>query len=655
MPYGYVKCGIANFNSPLSNSKESVRKIKELITKADEQDAKILIFPELCITHYTCQDLFEFSPILNSALAGLKELVKFSANNYPDMLFAVGAPLVNKDTLYNCAVVIQGGEIKGVVPKQYIPNYGEFYEKRWFTQYEDFSLTSIRLFDKDVPFGNLIFNSDIGYRLGIEICEDLWSEIPPSSFLALAGANIIGNLSASNIYVAKEEYRSDVLLRSQSSRCITGYLYSSAGFGESTSDLVFDGSGYIYENGKKLASLERFQIEDQLQVTEIDINALTNERIFNKTFADSKRNLVNREFQNIEIHQNSSRNVKDFKLTRFVNPYPFVPSDETKRNDVCEEILKIQSTGLAKRLEAIGCKKVTLGISGGLDSTLALIVCIEAFKKLNLDYSGILGVTMPGFGTTNRTHNNSVKLCEELGVTIKDIPIKDACLQHFKDIGHDPEIHDITYENVQARERTQILMDLANKIGGILVGTGDLSELVLGWCTYNGDHMSMYNVNTSVPKTLVKYLIESYAIEVGKAGQTELKNTLLDIINTPISPELLPSDGKEIVQKTEENVGPYVVIDFFISCTSRYRFTRNKTLFLAKIAFGEKYSDSDLVKFYDSFAKRFPNSQFKRNCMPDGPKVGNISVSPRGDLRMPSDLDPSIFFFDDNPDDPYPF
>ena len=632
--YGFVKCAIATINSKLSNSKDSVNRMKELVKEADSKDVKVLVFPELSLTGYTCQDLFGFTQLMETSMDSLKDLVEFSKDY--DVMFVIGAPINVSDTLYNCAVVIQGGKIKGVVPKQYLPNYSEFYEKRWFTPYIDEEITSINLFGEEIPFGNLIFNSNVGYKFGVEICEDLWSVIPPSSYLSLAGANIIANISSSNELVGKNEYRSE-LVKTQSSRTISGYLYVSTGFGESTSDLVFGGSGYAYENGKYLASLERYQLDDQMKIFDVDIEGITNERLANKTFSDSKRSL-NKKYKEVIITQKDNHN-KNYKLDRNVNSHPFVPTlDNDKRSKVCKEIISIQAMGLARRLSAVNTDKVTIGISGGLDSTLALLVAYDAFKKLNLDVKGIIGVTMPGFGTTSRTYNNAINLCKELGITLLEIPIKDACIQHFKDISHDPEIHDVTYENVQARERTEILMNLANKYQGIVVGTGDLSELVLGWCTYNGDHMSMYGVNCSIPKTLVRYLIEWYAND---CGEESLRNTLLDIIGTPISPELLPTDGKKVVQKTESTVGPYEVIDFFIYNFLRKRYSKDKILYLANIAFKDKYTKEELEKYYDDFITRFFRNQFKRNCVPDGPKVGTVSVSPRGDLRMPSDADKS--------------
>ena len=636
--YGFVKCAIATINSGLSNPTDEVGKSKEMVKKAEEKGAKLLVFPELTLTGYTCQDLFGFTQLLDQSMNRLQELVYFSRSY--DTVLVVGAPIKVNDTLYNCAVVIHGGKILGVVPKQYLPNYGEFYEKRWFTPYTNENITSVNLFGKEVPFGNLIFSSSLGYKLGVEICEDLWSVIPPSSYLALSGANIIANLSSSNELVGKDEYRRD-LVKSQSSRTMAGYLYTSTGFGESTSDLVFGGSGYVYENGRHLASFERYQTEDQLKVFDVDIDALTNERLFNKTFSDSKR-MLDKPYREISFNQFIVNEKENYKLDRYVNSHPFVPTlDNDKRSKVCKEIISIQAMGLARRLKQINCKTVTIGISGGLDSTLALLVAYEAFKILNLDVKGIIGVTMPGFGTTDRTKNNATDLCNELGITFREIPIKDVCMQHFKDLGHDPAVHDVTYENVQARERTEILMNLANKLNGIVIGTGDLSEAVLGWCTYNGDHMSMYGVNCSIPKTLVKYLIEWYANE---CNNEETRKTLLDIIDTPISPELLPPDNNNnIVQKTESTVGPYEVIDFFIYNFLRKRYSDEKILYLANIAFKDKYTKEQLKNYYNDFIKRFFRNQFKRNCVPDGPKVGTVSVSPRGDWRMPADADNTIW------------
>lgn len=642
--YGFVKCAIATFNGKIGDPTTNGEKIRALIADAEAKKVNILVLPELCLSGYTCQDLFEMTHIMEECLEQLNQIRRFTFTK--SVLVLVGMPLNVNDTKYNCAVAVYNGNILGVVPKRYIPNYNEFYEKRWFSPYVDFDCTEVELLGRTIPFGNLIFSSEsLGYRLGVEICEDLWAVIPPSSELALAGANILANLSASNELVGKDEYRKE-LVRSQSARTISAYLYASAGFSESTADLVFGGSGYAYENGKELTHLERFEIFDQMEVFDVDVEYLTNERDKTKTFADNKSYSKASKVRIIRVEEKESKSAyiapkkdevdQDFILSKKINPHPFIPNimDESG-GKVCKEIISIQSTGLARRLSSIGCKSVTIGVSGGLDSTLALLVCYEAFIKLNLSTEGIIEITMPGFGTTNRTYNNSLELCKELGTTLQVIPIKDVCIQHFKDLGHDPEIHDITYENVQARERTSILMNMANKKGAILVGTGDLSELMLGWCTYNGDHMSMYNVNCSIPKTLVKYLIEWYARFGGTSDK--LQKILLDIIDTPISPELLPSNGKEIVQKTESTVGPYELVDFFIYHFLRNRFDAKKIVFLAEHAFGKKYDKGQIISYYNDFIRRVFNNQFKRNCVPDGPKVGSISVSPRGDLRMPSD------------------
>lgn len=628
--YGFIRCAIANFNSELANVADATKKIKSLVSEAAYRNVKLLVFPELCMTGYTCQDLFQNSRLLEETLKGLDELESFSSNH--DILFLVGAPLSVSDCLFNCAVAIQNGKIRGVIPKQYIPD-----NENCFTAYTPTTgISTINLFGDEVPFGNLIISSNLGYKLGVEIGDDLWSVIPPSSHMALAGANIIANLSASCELVGKDERRRE-LIKTQSSKAICAYLYTSAGFSESTDSLVFGGSGYIYENGQELTSFERFQMDANLGFIDIDIEDLRNSRISNTVFKNSKRNLSN-SYQEVPIFQQNfyyRYNFNELPLSRYVNTQPFAPTAENC-STFFKEILDIQSTALARRLYATKSDAVTIGVSGGLDSTLALIVIYEAFNKLNLDLSGIIAVTMPGFGTTDRTHNNADKLCTALGISLKEISINDACIQHFKDIEHDPSVHDITYENAQARERTQILMDLANKHNAILVGTGDLSEIALGWCTYNGDHMSMYGVNSSIEKTLMKSLIEWYANQIGKRRPI-LKETLLDIVSTPISPELLPTDGKEVVQKTENSVGPYEVIDFFIYYFVVKHFSREKILFLAEVAFAGKYSADELSKYYDGFITRFFRNQFKRNCSPDGPRVGAVSLSP-SDWRMPSDI-----------------
>lgn len=633
--FGFVRVAIATVNEgkiadPIFNAK----KMEKLIEQAIFSKAKILVFPELALTGYTCQDLFGYPRLIQDTNRAIEELLRYSKKC--DILIAVGAPVSVNDVLYNCAIMIQKGKVLGIVPKQYLPNHGEFYEKRWFNAYTDFSLKSINFLGKEIPFGNILFISNLGYTFGAEICEDLWAVIPPSSYLSLAGANIIANLSSSNELVGKDDYRKE-LISNQSSRTISAYLYTSTGFSESTSDLVFGGAGYIYENGKELISNPRYSITDTITCTDVDVESLSNERKWNQTFSMAKDNF-NIDFVKVNIEQVESNS----ELLRKINPYPFIPSNGRDKMKVCNEILDIQSTGLAKRLDSTGIKKAIIGISGGLDSTLALIATYEAFKKLNLDIKGIHGITMPGFGTTNRTHDNSIKLCEEMGISFKEIDIKSACMQHFSDIDHDPNVHDITYENVQARERTQILMDVANKNNGIVIGTGDLSELEIGWCTYNGDHMSMYGVNCSIPKTLVKYIIEWYANYIRKEN-TKLSDTLLDIIDTPISPELLPTDGTIVTQKTEDTVGKYELIDFFVYNMERRRFDGEKIIYLAQNAFGSKYSKEEITNRWNDFINRHGRNQFKRNCSPDGPKVGTVSVSPRGDKRMPSDVDLGIW------------
>lgn len=643
--YGFVRCAIATFDGSLCNPQFNATKIEKFIDEAIDEDVHVLVLPELCLTGYTCQDLFATTDLLETSIETLRKICDYTLANYSNTLILVGCPISVNDSLYNCAVAIYSGKVLGVIPKQYIPNSNEFYEKRWFTPYTDFDCTEIDIFGNGtkVPFGNLLFSSSLGYTLGVEICEDLWSVIPPSSYMTLAGANIIANLSASNELVGKDDYRRE-LIKTQSSRTISAYLYvSSSGSFESSSDLVFGGSGYAFENGKELGKLERFEFKPQMKIFDVDIEYISNERINNKTFSDSKRNLAYLPYKFNTIHfRQLKRRPCIINLYRTVNPHPFIPNimDESG-GKTCREIISIQSSALARRLYSRTNSKVVLGVSGGLDSTLALLICYDAFRKLNLDVKGIIGITMPGFGTTDRTYNNSIKLCEKLGITLYEIPIRDACIQHFKDIKHDPNTHDITYENVQARERTQILMDMANKHVGFVVGTGDLSEMALGWCTYNGDHMSMYNVNNSIPKTLVKYLIEWYARF--NSSDKELMEILLDIIDTPISPELLPSDGKTVVQKTESTVGPYTVNDFFLYLFRRNKFSKEKMLFLAYQAFSDIYSEKELIDFYNNFIIRFFRSQFKRNCVPDGPKVGTVSLSPRGDLRMPSEADCEIW------------
>ena len=625
----FIKVGSACPKTKVADVLYNVENICYCIDKSYDSNVKFLVFPELCITSYTCSDLFLTSTLLNKALDGIKLICEKSVDK--DMLLAVGAPLIHNNVLYNCAIIIFNGRILGIVPKSYIPNYSEFYEKRWFTEGVNLIDEIINLpFQENIPFGsNLIFAAG-DYKFGVEICEDLWVTIPPSSYLSLLGANIIGNLSASNELVSKKDYRVS-LISNQSARCMSSYIYSSAGVHESTTDLLFSGHLVISENGSILKQNDRFQRENEIITSCIDIFRLNAERLKNLSYRDASKMVP---FKSKNIYFNfKDTNIKEFD--RYVDKHPFVPSNEHEREERCKEIFNIQASALAKRLEHTNLKKAVIGISGGLDSTLALLVVVKTFKLLGIDNKNIIAITMPGFGTTDRTYNNALTLCKELGTDLREINIVDAALQHFKDIGHDKDIHDVTYENVQARERTQILMDLANKEGGLLIGTGDLSELALGWCTYNGDHMSMYSVNPSIPKTLVRYLVK-YVAE--KESNKEVSHTLLDILDTPVSPELLPKSEKgDIVQKTEDIVGPYELHDFFLYHFIKHGSSKERIQFLAEIAFKDDYSKEEINKWLDKFIYRFFTQQFKRSALPDGPKVGSISLSPRGDWRMPSD------------------
>lgn len=599
-----------------------------LITIAEGKGVQILTFPEMCITGYTCGDLFAQQLLLEQAEMALIQIL--NSTRQLDIISILGMPVVVNSTVINAAVVIQKGKILGVVPKTYLPNYKEFYEQRWFTSALQVSENSVRLCGQIVPMGNNLLFETAETTFGIEICEDLWATVPPSSSLALQGAEIIFNLSADDEGIGKHNYLCS-LISQQSARCISGYVFSSSGFGESTTDVVFAGNGLIYENGYLLARSERFCLEEQLIINEIDVECIRAERRVNTTFAANKANCPGKEAIRISTEFVNS---KDLNLTRTFNPHPFVPQG-SELNSRCEEIFSIQIAGLAQRLLHTGAKTAVIGISGGLDSTLALLVCVKTFDKLGLSRKDILGITMPGFGTTDRTYHNAIDLMNSLGVSIREISIREACIQHFKDIGHDLNIHDVTYENSQARERTQILMDIANQTWGMVIGTGDLSELALGWATYNGDHMSMYGVNAGIPKTLVKHLVQW----VAENGMDETsKATLLDIVDTPISPELIPADENgEIKQKTEDLVGPYELHDFFLYYFLRFGFRPSKIYFLAQTAFSGVYDDETIKKWLQTFFRRFFNQQFKRSCLPDGPKVGSISISPRGDWRMPSD------------------
>lgn len=628
MNYGFVKVAAAVPRVKVADCKFNSERLEGLITIAEGKGVQILTFPEMCITGYTCGDLFAQQLLLEQAEMALIQIL--NSTRQLDIISILGMPVVVNPTVINAAVVIQKGKILGVVPKTYLPNYKEFYEQRWFTSALQVSENSVRLCGQIVPMGNNLLFETAETTFGIEICEDLWATVPPSSSLALQGAEIIFNLSADDEGIGKHNYLCS-LISQQSARCISGYVFSSSGFGESTTDVVFAGNGLIYENGYLLARSERFCLEEQLIINEIDVECIRAERRVNTTFAANKANCPGKEAVRISTEFVNS---KDLNLTRTFNPHPFVPQG-SELNSRCEEIFSIQIAGLAQRLLHTGAKTAVIGISGGLDSTLALLVCVKTFDKLELSRKDILGITMPGFGTTDRTYHNAIDLMNSLGVSIREISIREACIQHFKDIGHDLNIHDVTYENSQARERTQILMDIANQTWGMVIGTGDLSELALGWATYNGDHMSMYGVNAGIPKTLVKHLVQW----VAENGMDEAsKATLLDIVDTPISPELIPADENgEIKQKTEDLVGPYELHDFFLYYFLRFGFRPSKIYFLAQTAFSGVYDDETIKKWLQTFFRRFFNQQFKRSCLPDGPKVGSISISPRGDWRMPSD------------------
>lgn len=632
MKYGFVNVAAAVPVVKVADVDYNVQQVEGLIAQAEGRKVEVIVFPELCITGYSCQDLFKEQLLLDRAEQGIMMLLDFTRKL--DIISIIGVPVIINGLLYNCAVVLQGGTILGVVPKTYLPNYAEFYEKRWFASAQDLNPTDIYFAGSSIHVSAepQVFVTSDGMKFGVEICEDVWAPIPPSNNLAVAGADIIFNLSASNELIGKHHYLKS-LLAQQSARTMSGYVYASSGFGESTQDVVYGGNAMIFENGKLLVEGSRFSFQPQIQMSQIDVEKLRAERRQNTTFINAQRGAQVREIQAKLISP------RDFVLLRDIDPHPFIPKEENMQAS-CEEILNIQVAGLAKRLYHINGTKAVIGISGGLDSTLALLVTVKAFDKLDLDRKGIIGITMPGFGTTDRTHNNAVKLMETLGVTIREINIAKAVTQHFEDIGQNPNIHDVTYENSQARERTQILMDVANKENAIVVGTGDLSELALGWATYNGDHMSMYGVNAGVPKTLIRYLVSYVAGEMAT-------DTLLDIIDTPISPELIPADEQgNIKQKTEDLVGPYELHDFFIYYFLRYGFSPKKIFFLAQRAFCTPSPAKDKVEFYDeetvkkwlkTFCRRFFTQQFKRSCLPDGPKVGSVSLSPRGDWRMPSD------------------
>ena len=624
MKEGYIKAAAVTPDLKVADTKFNTERICEKIKECGAQGAKIVVFPELCITGYSCGDLFLQELLLKHAMKGLKKIAKCTEGT--DAIVFVGLPVCYRGKLYNAAAALCGGEILGIVPKTYLPNYNEFYEARYFAKGME-ETVYLDIGDESVPMGRrLLFTCDTMKELviGAEICEDLWAPNPPSIDHALAGATLIVNLSASDAAAGKADYRRN-LVCGQSARLICGYLYAGAGNGESTQDVVYPGHNMIAENGTLLAESKRF--ENETVYAAIDLKKLEEERRRTTAFEMGENA---GDYEEVEF----SLKTEETKLTAKIDPAPFVPGNKEARDQRCDEILTIQAMGLLGRLKHTGCKCAVIGISGGLDSTLALLVTVRAFDRLGIDRKGILAVTMPGFGTTDRTYANAWNMMKRLGVTGLEVSIKDAVNVHFQDIGLDASKHDVTYENAQARERTQILMDLANKENGMVIGTGDMSELALGWATYNGDHMSMYGVNSSVPKTLVRHLVRYYANTCGDDG---LQEVLLDVLDTPVSPELLPPKDGKISQKTEDLVGPYELHDFFLYYMMRFGFAPRKIFRLAKQAFSGVYEEDVIMKWLKNFYSRFFSQQFKRSCLPDGPKVGTVALSPRGDLRMPSD------------------
>ena len=625
---GFVRVGALVNKLSLGNVIENAKEISRQIKKAYEAGVEIIVTPELSLTGYTCGDMFLQDKLVKDSIIGLEYVL--SETKSLNIISIIGMPISTNNALFNCGVVINRGKLLGIIPKTYIPNYKEFYECRWFSSSLNLDINEIELLGQKVPLGcDLLFQDrkNPNITFAIEICEDLWAVTPPSNDYAKSGATIIFNLSSSNELIGKHNYRKN-LISSQSSKTISAYIYASSGMLESTSDILFGGASLIYENGTLLKEGERFLTESNIIYQDIDVLRLVNDRRVNKSFNFSSDNKIYRRI-NIDIHNNIS------KLERKYSKYPFVPKDDILRNERCLEIINIQSNALARRLIQLNYPKCVIGMSGGLDSTLAFLVTVRAFEKLNLDNKNIIGITMPGFGTTDRTYNNSIKLVESYNATLKEINIKEACTIHMKDIGLNPNDRSITYENIQARERTQILMDVANMEKGIVIGTGDLSELALGWCTYNGDHMSMYSVNSSIPKTLIRYLVNWFMDNEKGIRHDVLK----DILSTPISPELLPPDKYgNIVQKTENSIGLYVLHDFFLYHFLRHGVRPKKLYFLALHTFND-FSREDILNYLKVFIKRFFTQQFKRNCVPDGIKVGSISLSPRGDLRMPSDME----------------
>ena len=623
MRHGFIKVAAATPDIRVADVDYNKGQIIKQMDEAAEAGAKIIVFPELCITGYTCSDLFLQDILLNSAKKALVEIAEHTKNL--DALVFVGVPIAVGGELYNVAAALNHGNILGFTTKSFLPNYGEFYEMRQFRPGPK-KAEKILFGGKEIPFGpQLLFveNQMANLIVSAEICEDVWSPVPPSIEAAREGATVIVNCSASDETIGKASYR-EALISGQSARLISGYIYANAGEGESTTDLVFGGHNLIAENGTILAEAKRFS--NGIIYTEFDVQKIANERRKNTTFTETQEHVLPR----IPFGLEQTETI----LTRTFPSRPFVPRDDQERAKRCEEILTIQAMGLKKRLAHTHAKSAVVGISGGLDSTLALLVTAKAFDALELERSGITAVTMPCFGTTDRTYQNACKMSLKVGATLREVRIGDAVMQHFKDIGHDPQDHSVTYENSQARERTQVLMDIANQTGGLVIGTGDMSELALGWATYNGDHMSMYGVNASVPKTLVRHLVHYYA---DTCEDSSLKEVLYDVLDTPVSPELLPPKDGEIAQKTEDLVGPYELHDFFLYYFLRMGYEPGKIYRIAKLSFAGEYDDETIYKWLRTFCWRFFSQQFKRSCLPDGPKVGTVALSPRGDWRMPSD------------------
>ena len=626
--YGFFKTACATLKLKVANPFYNKEEIKKAIIVAEKRGARLLVTPELSVTSYTCADLFLNSALLDASQKALEDLVLFTEGK--SIVVAVGLPVRFENALYNCAVVLQNGKVLCAVPKNFTVNYGEFSEKRWFSNGVNKKGT-VLLAGQKVPFGSCVLNIGNSVKIGFEIGEDLWSAVSPSSKLCIYGANIICNLSASNESIGKTEFWHKAV-GVQSSKCLCAYAFASAGTGESTTDLYFGGNSFVYECGTLLCEGKRYKDDTSVIFADADIEKINNERIKNTNFADFSNCVDLTDVEEIYLPE---QNVSQKYFDREVSSHPFILSDEEEMDKRCREIFEIQSGSLAKRLSHIGSKGCVVGISGGLDSTLALLVCVRAMQKIGKSAKDVLGITMPGFGTTDRTHDNAVELMKALGVSTREISIKDACIQHFKDIGHDKDVKDVTYENAQARERTQILFNVANKEGKIVVGTGDMSELAMGWCTYNGDHMSMYGVNASVTKTLVRRIVKY----ISKTADEKCRLILEDVLDTPVSPELLPPDENgKILQKTEDKIGPYELHDFFLFYLLRYGFSAEKILFLAEKAFDGVYDKSVIEKWLRVFLRRFFVSQFKRSCAPDGAKIGTVGLSPRGDLKMASDV-----------------